>query len=278
MTPPNGKEYAAAAVYGHLKTFLEQKQGVLRARDIEYLHRMRVAGRRLSNSLWAFRPLMPQKKYKALRRSFSKITKSLGAARDLDTYIAFLLETKDRPEFIRYKFRIGSIILSAKRERLKLKNIIEKSLKEIKDTPGLPELKGLMKNELSADGLLALSRKKIARRLKGLLSFRKYAKSGRSFKKLHALRIAAKHLRYTLENFNGLYRGRLTPYIQKAHLLQDYLGDMHNYHVWAKLAVGFKPLKLYCRKLCRGSYELFYREWEKQRREKTWTKLNLPSF
>ncbi|MDD5155927.1 MAG: CHAD domain-containing protein, partial [Candidatus Omnitrophica bacterium] len=236
---------------------------------------------------WTFRELMPEKNYKVIRRGFGKVTKSLGAARDLDTYIAFLLETRGIPEFMCFKPKIDSVILATKKERLRLKKLVSGSIKKIeKDLdPALLEnrLKELVKKVTPLKKMRGLARKKISQRLKKLLSFREYAKYPHRYKKLHCLRIAAKHLRYTLENFDELYEGRLKPYIDKAHLLQDYLGDMHNYHVWGKLGRALavkqasgswvKLLEDRCTDLCRRSYDLFYREWKKQGRLETWQRL-----
>ena len=269
MRPLNRKNYAANTISRHLKALLKEKNGVLSSDDIEYLHRMRVASRRLSNSLWTFHELIPERNYKTLRLMFGKITKSLGKARDLDTYITFLVNTAKLPGFTRFSPKINSLILKAKKERLQLKKVVSQAMIDLGKGVDLPILENLPRKNLQA-----FARKKILRRLKKLLLFREYAKYPHKYKKLHCLRIAAKHLRYTLENFDELYDGRLKPYIGKIHLLQDYLGDMHNYNVWGKFNRN-DLLQEYCRNLYCKSYDLFYREWKKQERFKTWNNLKM---
>ena len=50
--------------------------------------------------------------------------------------------------------------------------------------------------------------------------------------KLHAMRIAGKQLRYTLEIFAPIYDTALLPYIQIMKDLQDQLGSIHDDDVW----------------------------------------------
>lgn len=283
----NSKKYAVKMISRHLRDFLKEKQGTLSSEDIENLHRMRVAGRRLCNSLWTFHGLLPKKSYKILRRMFSEATKSLGDARDLDTYIAFLAGTREAPELARFKPRIDDLVHAEKKKRLQLQGLVSASLgklsKELAANPPQKLLIAPGEKELSIKEMHGFARKKIICRLKDLLSFRRFTKSPDEYKKLHVMRIAAKHLRYTLEELDEFYAGKLKPYADKAHHLQDDLGDMHNYHVWGKLVAGSKangasnvwpePLKARCAVLYLRSYYSFFRKWKKQKKRGTWKDL-----
>ncbi len=50
--------------------------------------------------------------------------------------------------------------------------------------------------------------------------------------KLHAMRIAGKRLRYTMEIFAPLYGGDLEPFILAMKEIQDTLGEFHDADVW----------------------------------------------
>lgn len=55
----------------------------------------------------------------------------------------------------------------------------------------------------------------------------------------HEMRIAAKHLRYTLESFAGLFEDNLKSEIKTFKKLQDNLGEMHDCDVWIEFLDSF---------------------------------------
>lgn len=67
-----------------------ESTGVKAGTDIEYIHRMRVASRRLRAALPLFAGCFPKKEYRRWEQEIKQITRSLGRARDLDVQIAFL--------------------------------------------------------------------------------------------------------------------------------------------------------------------------------------------
>ncbi|MDN7024880.1 CHAD domain-containing protein [Methanoculleus sp. FWC-SCC1] len=69
--------------------------GVRQAEDIEYIHRMRVASRRIRAALPLFEDCFAPGDYKRWRREIRQITRALGAARDADVQIDFLQEYRD---------------------------------------------------------------------------------------------------------------------------------------------------------------------------------------
>lgn len=73
-----------------LRSLQQELSGVKAADDIEYVHRARVATRRLRACLTIFSPSLPSKNVKTWRRTIRNITRSLGEARDLDVQIDFI--------------------------------------------------------------------------------------------------------------------------------------------------------------------------------------------
>lgn len=67
-----------------------EADGVRHSDDIEYIHRMRVASRRIRAALPLFAPCFSESMYKNTYKGVRSITRSLGAARDLDVQIDFL--------------------------------------------------------------------------------------------------------------------------------------------------------------------------------------------
>jgi CHAD domain-containing protein len=68
----------------------EHASGVLDLDDIEPLHNMRVASRRLRAALEVFRPCFPRQRRKQALRKVKALADALGERRDRDVSIAFL--------------------------------------------------------------------------------------------------------------------------------------------------------------------------------------------
>ena len=94
---------AARVVAVRAEEVVEHSQGVLDVGDIERVHDMRVATRRLRAALEVFRPCFPEDEFKATLREVKAIADALGERRDRDVTIAALedfggaLATPDRP-------------------------------------------------------------------------------------------------------------------------------------------------------------------------------------
>jgi CHAD domain-containing protein len=75
---------AAAVVEIRGREVLEHSAGVLDLADVERLHDMRVACRRLRAALEVFEPCFPRKRFKAVLRDVKQLTDDLGERRDRD--------------------------------------------------------------------------------------------------------------------------------------------------------------------------------------------------
>ena len=82
--------FAAQQLIPRLDAMSREVEGVRAGEDIEYLHRMRVASRRLRAALPIFAPCLPRKKYGRWLADIRRITRVLGDARDADVQIAAL--------------------------------------------------------------------------------------------------------------------------------------------------------------------------------------------
>lgn len=83
-------QVAAAVVAVRAEEIIEHSTGVLDLADIERVHAMRVATRRLRAALEIFQPCFPQKPYKRARREVKALADALGERRDRDVAIAAL--------------------------------------------------------------------------------------------------------------------------------------------------------------------------------------------
>jgi CHAD domain-containing protein len=90
--------YAAAAakvVEIRARELVEHSAGVLDIGDIERLHDMRVATRRLRAALEVFEPCFPAKRFKPALEEVKELADALGERRDRDVHIASLRELAD---------------------------------------------------------------------------------------------------------------------------------------------------------------------------------------
>ena len=76
------------------------------------------------------------------------------------------------------------------------------------------------------------TRKGILKRLNAFEAYAPYVAQPKCVKELHAMRIAAKRLRYTMQDLAPLYPDALAEPVQAARLCQTKLGDIHDGDVW----------------------------------------------
>ncbi|MDD1708144.1 MAG: CHAD domain-containing protein [Methanoregulaceae archaeon] len=230
--------------YMALKT---EVKGAKSGGDPGHVHRMRVASRRLRAALPVFSSCFPEGKYRKWSRAVRLVTTSLGRARDLDVQVTFL------DDYIR----------NLKGEELSAP--YEKAWKEA-DLSGLAALLGKLKAERTAlqPGIEAIARlfsekgafsdlpvairlakacrssvtireralRETRKRSDALIAFAKDARDPDAIEAHHAMRIAAKKFRYTMEIFNEACDGSYDDLIQSVRRLQEILGSIHDCDVW----------------------------------------------
>ena len=78
------------------------------------------------------------------------------------------------------------------------------------------------------------TRKVIRARLKALQAYAPYVQQPERSAELHAMRIAAKRLRYTMQAYASFYPDALKEPVRTARAIQTLLGDIHDCDVWAR--------------------------------------------
>lgn len=92
MMDPGFNRYTAETMLPLLRQLQQELSGVKSSEDIEYVHRARVATRRLRACFTIFSPSLPTRSAKSWKNEIRGITKALGEARDLDVQMAFVRE------------------------------------------------------------------------------------------------------------------------------------------------------------------------------------------
>jgi len=86
---------AARVVKVRSKEVFAHSQGVLDLDDVERVHDMRVATRRLRAALEVFEPCFPHKRQRKVLKKVKALADALGERRDADVEIAFLEDLVD---------------------------------------------------------------------------------------------------------------------------------------------------------------------------------------
>ncbi len=237
-----------------LDAFAKEIEGVRAAEDIEYIHRMRVASRRLRAAMPLFSSCFSQKNYNRWSEEIKEITRALGEARDTDVQIAYLTKYEKRTEKAwksKKPVREGNaptlpavqyLISDLQKRRGNLQKDVLSALDSLEKSHAiddmrdvfcqpLPPVRGELKRSL-AYGISPVAAQRIEERLCTLLAFEPWVSHPEAVAEHHATRIAAKKLRYTLEVYAPVYRLNLKKPISRVKALQEILGDLHDCDVW----------------------------------------------
>jgi CHAD domain-containing protein len=235
--------------------FNKEITGVKSGKDIENIHRMRVASRRLRAALPLFAPCFPEKKYRAWMREIQKITRALGEARDLDVQIAFLeqyvkehaapgeQDTRHAPaRESNPPAAILSLLTRLKRRRVTLQKNVLSALDDLEGSHTIEEIQVALReispvNRLRMrkpvmHGIPPVAAERTGKRLIDLFAYEPWILNPDAVAEHHAMRIAAKKLRYTMEVYAPLYKWELKKPIARIKKIQTLLGDMHDCDVW----------------------------------------------
>jgi CHAD domain-containing protein len=215
-------------------------QGAQVGDDIEHVHQMRVASRRMRNGLGLFMDCLSKKKGAAWRDEIRKITKALGTARDLDIQIDLVNRCLSEPLEDHYKQGYDRLLLRLQQQRTKAQDKVHQTLTDLQDGGILDRMQVQLKEMttgseniyLYTPSLYQQAFEAIRENLEEFLGYEAYIHDPENIKELHAMRIAGKHLRYTLEIFAPIYGNALDLHIRAMKDLQDLLGEIHDNDVW----------------------------------------------
>jgi putative phosphoesterase len=214
---------------------------VLRNDDLENVHRMRVASRRVRADLDVFEPIFPKKKFAKWKKEIRAMTRMLGSARDADVQIAYLEELLKRPHPEAVGKGIEALLEHKRAYRASLQPALVASINELAQERTIEalvdHLAGMKEAKNPETGLrtranLSKSRESIQKRVDDVIGYSKYVERPLAIAEHHAMRISAKRLRYTLEIFQPLYDDGLKQEISEIKRFQDVLGEMHDCDVW----------------------------------------------
>lgn len=230
--------FGASFILDQVSQLEGEIDGALTGEDIEYVHRMRVASRRLRNALKRFNEYFPDNFARKWHSEMKEITRSLGNARDLDIQIQLVKEKYQETIYEKYKPGYECLLVRLKQLRSIAQDEVIEAVHHLNEKLILKEIRLVLNNVQAGQkrhftpALYAFAQKAIRDSLDTFLNFRDSIQAPDNSKKLHEMRIAGKHLRYTMEIFEPLYENDLSPFIEIMKEIQDQLGEIHDCDVW----------------------------------------------
>ena len=227
---------------------LSHEKGTRLGEDIEELHDMRVATRRMRAAFDIFRPYFKPKAGKNLLKRLRATGRALGRVRDLDVflekaghYLATLPENERsgleplmnawRGEWLAERDKLLTYLDSEKYQQFK------ENFNDFVSKPSAGAQSGSGVN-LEPNLIRHVAPILIYQNLAAVRAYEKVI-SNAVIEQLHALRIKFKKLRYTLEFFREVLGAQSKEVIEDLKILQDHLGDLNDANVACRVLQEF---------------------------------------
>jgi CHAD domain-containing protein len=229
-SPPLVGAVAANEIKQRLAVVARQLRRAAKAshHEPEPIHQLRVACRRGRATLEFFATALPQRKAEWFLRKLRKLRKAADEARNLDVYRQRLEQQKVKPSA-----EVASLLEKRRVAAQKPLRKLDKQLRVSKRWQR--KQRQLLKKVRSSRKRAAVLEQTFAAFVPVALSpvlgeFAAALESpGQSAKRLHALRVAGKHLRYALELLEPALPKRLrTSLLAQLKRLQDVLGEIND--------------------------------------------------
>lgn len=234
--------FGAKALLSRLQNVAREIDGVRKADDIERIHDMRVATRRMRSALALFEKYLPGKRAKKWNKQMRRVTRALGTARDVDVQMDLLQRFLDGVTETRYRAGVQRLLLRLQQRRDGAQGKVLKAMDQLELSGVLEEMGGTLRRIRVRSRMNHVDEKApyvyqqayltISLRLEDMLAYETYVSQPERLEELHAMRIAAKRLRYTMEVFGPLYKEDLKQPLKTVRKIQTMLGDIHDCDVW----------------------------------------------
>jgi len=237
--------FGAAILMRHLCALEAEIKGVRKGDDIENIHRMRVASRRFRSAFPLFAGAYRSKKTRFWKNEVRKITSSLGSARDADVQIEHLENIFAHLSEKSCRAGVRRLLNRLKQQRSDLQIHVLRSLDKFEKSGVIDDISQTLAPWAAlavepfpfSRNLYLLSFQAIQKCQRKLWSYEPYIHQPERVEELHAMRVASKQLRYTLEIFTPLYPDAFKNALSVVKEMQELLGTIHDMDVW----VDFLP-------------------------------------
>ena len=231
-------EWAAEVLRARFDEVVNLRGAALDFSDIEGVHSMRVATRRLRSALRDFMPLMDKRPPKQVRKELKQLADALGAVRDQDVAIVALEALRVEAETELIKAGLENLL----KERGDLREVARLDLTKALAVRNLDDLHerftaaiGKMARRKKSKQMVSFNeagRAVVASSLQDLLDLGASLYEPFNIEELHEMRIAAKRLRYAIELFVACWGARAAPFADEIAEMQSFLGEVHDCDIW----------------------------------------------
>jgi CHAD domain-containing protein len=233
----------------HTRKLYNHLPGVLSGNDPHDIHQARVATRRLRACLEATSPAFKAKPVTALRQQLRGLARALGEVRDRDVLAMRLRTDADRYP-AEERTPLLDVVRQVDAERSVAHKALLRELSRKRTTRLLQQLNDFLLcplEKVQSRSALPL----LVRHYAGSAMLRRYEEvrhfealiGNATSEQLHDLRIACKHLRYTLELFEPALPDAAQAVTKLVTDMQEHLGDLHDADV-ALVYLGVDPAAL----------------------------------
>lgn len=233
---------AAGYLRKQAKRLAAQLDGARRGDNLECVHQARVASRRLRAGLRVLRECSDAEQWKTWRKQIRRVTTRFGDARDKDVQIAYLCDVLDALDEKACYPAVARLLAKLERQRERLQPQVVEAADRLQSSGVLEQMLAATKEVLSEERSqradmqsgCALTQRHILDNLDRLLSCQDSLSDPEDRERHHAMRIAAKRLRYTLEISAPVCGGQLDGTVEAIKRVQTLLGEVHDCDVWAE--------------------------------------------
>lgn len=299
--------YGAGVLHRQLEAMRLEIPGIRQGTDMECIHRMRVASRRLRTAMDLFGGCLPRRRLLAWQKELRALRQSLGEARDLDVQIE-VLEGFDRSlDAPRGRPGVQRLLLRRRQGRAAAQEGVLAAIDQLVKDGTLLQMEARLTQHfplvaeplpIPTQQLLGHCSQAVIARLSDFLMFEPFVRQPQCVEELHQMRIAAKHLRYTIEAVEPLFGGEARKALTVLRNVQEALGNIHDCDVWVAFLPAFlekeraRTLRFFghTRSLPRiktgvdlflqnrmaarlNEYEGFVRDWETWQQKGAWLKI-----
>lgn len=292
----------------HVRDLVRELPGVRDNEEPEYVHRTRVALRRLRSLLPLFADCLPRKRSATWNKALRRTARVLGAARDTDVQMAFVQTCLDTLEDEQARPGVARLLLRLQQQRQHLQKPVLAALKRLEERRLLAKMQRFLRalgqhirahyQTTPTPAVYDHIGHIVEEQLTAVQAQAALVTTPQQSSELHALRIAVKRLRYTMQAFAPLYPGVFREPLQLARTLQDVLGAIHDSDVWlhdlpqfqaeeqqrtmeyfgtlepfAMLTPGFAALEAYCQQRRCKAWETFVALWHQEQTQQLWQTL-----
>lgn len=299
-------QYCARSLLPNIQTLKKSSLKIQNRNNMDDIHDLRVASRRIRTILDVFSDQLPNKKVKNWEKEIRTITRSFGQVRDLDVQINLINNVFKSTEDPRLRSGLRRVRLRLKQKRQQKQADTSGAINLVINSASIAEMEMWIKTVIEkADSemffsaeLFQVGYKKIQSRLDEFLFYEVFIFNPNRISELHQMRIKAKRLRYALEVFSELYQLETDFALDITRQVQEYLGNIHDCDVWISFLPEFMEKEMRRVKTYYGYsspfsrikpgieylikdrerertrlYKSFIKEWKKWKFDETWLNL-----